>query len=71
MITCTVCGTSFDPALHPSCGTCPLHSGCSMACCPNCGVSNINPAGSKLASLLQKIFRGEKANVQPALRQPE
>lgn len=56
LITCAVCGHTFDPAQHPSCGSCPLHQGCSMACCPQCGTTNINPAGSRLATWLKTLM---------------
>jgi hypothetical protein len=59
MLTCTVCGFRFDPAEHPSCGTCPLHAGCTMACCPNCGTSNINPDASRLATWMKSILKGK------------
>lgn len=67
MITCSFCGYEFDPEKHPSCATCPLHEGCTMACCPNCGITNINPAGSRLATWLQKILSGEKNNAKPTI----
>jgi hypothetical protein len=63
-ITCAVCGLTYNPAENTSCSSCPLHSGCSMTCCPNCGGSNINPAGSRLAAFLQKILPGGKPNAQ-------
>jgi len=56
MIICSLCGHAFDPAQHPSCSACPLHSGCSLACCPNCGTTNINPASSKLAGWIKKLI---------------
>lgn len=56
LLTCAVCGYAFDPSAHPSCAGCPLHKGCSMACCPNCGTSNINPAGSRLATWIKNRF---------------
>ena len=57
-ITCAVCGYHYDPAENPSCGACPLHKGCSMTCCPNCGTSNINPAASVAASWAKKVMKG-------------
>jgi Fe2+ transport system protein FeoA len=51
-----VCGLEFDPALSPGCDNCPVHSGCTTACCPNCGATNINPQGSRLARWLEKLF---------------
>jgi rubredoxin len=61
-ITCSICGYSFDPEQQqPSCTQCPLHNGCAMVCCPNCGVSNINPAGSRLATLITRLLGGKNA----------
>ena len=57
LITCTVCGFTFDPAQHPACSTCPLHEGCPTACCPNCGATNINPQESALARLVERVFK--------------
>lgn len=67
MTKCTFCGFEYNPAEHPSCGTCPLHSGCSMTCCPNCGISNINPAESRLASWIKNLIPGGKYNAKPTL----
>lgn len=55
-INCMVCGFEFDPTLNPGCENCPVHSGCTTACCPNCGATNINPQGSRLARWLDKLF---------------
>jgi hypothetical protein len=64
MSTCTFCGFTFDPELNPSCGSCPLHQDCSVACCPNCGISNIIPAKSKLANWINRILPGGSLNVK-------
>lgn len=64
LITCVACGQRFDPAQNPSCPTCPLHSGCVTACCPNCGTSNIDPAASKWAGWVKR-FIGAR-NHEPA-----
>ncbi|MEN6481871.1 MAG: hypothetical protein ABFD29_06820 [Anaerolineaceae bacterium] len=58
-ITCTLCGTRFDPLTNPSCESCPLHTGCATACCPNCGATNINPSGSRLARWLEARIKGK------------
>jgi Fe2+ transport system protein FeoA len=55
-INCLVCGFKFDPAKNPGCASCPVHSGCTTACCPNCGATNINPQGSRLARWVEKLF---------------
>lgn len=55
-ITCSVCGFRFDPAAHAGCASCPLHEGCTTACCPNCGTTNINPQASGLARWIEKVI---------------
>ena len=57
LITCALCGFTFNPAEHPACSTCPMHAGCPTACCPNCGATNINPSESALARLVQRLFK--------------
>ncbi len=56
-VTCTLCGFTFNPADHPACSNCPLHSGCPTVCCPNCGATNINPQESALARLVSRLFK--------------
>ncbi len=59
-LTCSVCGFRFDPAENQGCAKCPIHSGCTTACCPNCGTSNINPAASGLARWVERLFARSK-----------
>lgn len=56
-ITCSVCGFRFDPSRHAGCASCPMHEGCTTACCPNCGTTNINPQASGLARWIEKIIK--------------
>ncbi len=67
-ITCSLCGSQFDPADNAACPTCPLNRGCKMVCCPVCGNTNINPAQSSLVRLVTKIFGGKQNG--PALARP-
>lgn len=60
LIKCAVCGMEYDPVENPSCGTCPLHRGCSMTCCPQCGSSNINVHQSRLVNFTKRLFSGGK-----------
>ena len=55
-IQCSMCGQRFDPDQHIGCEACPLHSGCILVCCPNCGHQTVNPYKSKFARLLQSLF---------------
>lgn len=63
MITCTMCGTQFDPVTNPACGACPLHGGCSTVCCPTCGYSTINPDQSKLVKMFAVLFSKKTTEV--------
>jgi len=57
---CPMCGTRFDPMDNPACGTCPLGSGCRLACCPACGYTTVDPAGSKLAGWMSRAIGGRR-----------
>ncbi len=54
LVTCSMCGYSFDPAAHPACRSCPLNSGCQVVCCPSCGFQWADPAQSSLARLASR-----------------
>lgn len=47
--SCPLCGHAFDPSANAGCASCPLSRGCRIVCCPNCGHSTVDPAGSRLA----------------------
>lgn len=51
-----MCGQRFDPDKNIGCEACPLHSGCTLVCCPNCGNQTVNHHKSKFARLLQSLF---------------
>ena len=55
MITCSMCGHSFDPNEHQTCEACPLKSGCQLTCCPHCGYESVNIHGSRLARLFMRL----------------
>lgn len=50
-IRCSMCGQHYDPDQHLACRSCPMHSGCSLVCCPNCGYQTVDPRKSKLVRL--------------------
>ncbi|MGB9896549.1 hypothetical protein [Thermanaerothrix sp.] len=56
-LTCPVCGTRFTAGERPACAQCPLHAGCQMACCPNCGTSVINPQTSRWARWAERLLK--------------
>jgi hypothetical protein len=55
-IVCTMCGTTFDPANHASCQSCPLNKNCTLVCCPVCGFETVDPSQSRLARLASLLF---------------
>jgi DNA-directed RNA polymerase subunit RPC12/RpoP len=55
-ITCSMCGTRFDPNEHAGCPSCPLQSNCQLACCPNCGYQMILAERSVLARLARRFL---------------
>ena len=55
-ITCSMCGHTFDPTLHPSCENCPLKKGCNLVCCPQCGYEMVNVHQSKLARFAARFL---------------
>lgn len=44
----------FDPVEHARCQSCPLHPGCQLVCCPNCGFETVNVEKSSLARAVQR-----------------
>lgn len=58
LLSCTLCGHKFTEGDESVCGQCPLHKGCQLTCCPNCGFSNIhfseNTKRSVLANRINK-----------------
>jgi len=50
-MTCEMCGYRFDPAQNVACGSCPMHRGCALVCCPACGYSSVDPRRSRLVGL--------------------
>jgi Fe2+ transport system protein FeoA len=55
-IKCGLCGLEYDPAQNRMCASCPLQSGCEMACCPACGYQAVNVQRSVLARLAGSLF---------------
>jgi len=56
MYTCPLCGNRFDPQEHVACGSCPMHTGCSMVCCPHCGYSTVDEGQSKVVKWITTIL---------------
>lgn len=56
-VACSLCGYRFDPSAHPGCASCPAHTSCQMICCPACGHTFVDPAGSRLAGWIAPLFR--------------
>lgn len=64
-ISCPLCGNQYDPKEQSACGSCPLHQGCRMVCCPYCGHTTIDPAHAdtvKLSTWLLRLFKRPAGN---------
>lgn len=63
-VTCAMCGSRFEPAqLVSSCEACPMHKGCVLVCCPDCGYSTVDPRRSQVVGLgfrLRQRRRGRR-----------
>jgi Fe2+ transport system protein FeoA len=42
LLICNLCGHKFEEGAKAPCGECPLHKGCELTCCPNCGYTNFH-----------------------------
>ena len=56
LLTCTMCGETFDPAAHTTCQSCPLQKGCTLVCCPTCGFEMVDVSQSLLVRLVSRWF---------------
>ena len=68
-VRCALCGHVFDPAAlacHPAC---PMHAGCAVICCPQCGYQMVNEARSGTVAWLRRMW--ETVNRRPAAGQEE
>lgn len=54
MMKCPLCGHGFKEGAKPSCGSCPMGSGCGFTCCPHCGYKFVTE--SKTLNLINKII---------------
>ena len=70
MLTCGMCGQTFNPAEHAACTACPLAANCSLVCCPQCGYEMVDPGRSTLARLFKRWLPGaaEKIEENPVQR---
>lgn len=50
---CPLCGARFSHGLLV-CGTCPLHAGCEIVKCPQCGYQS--PRSSKLVDMVRRLW---------------
>ncbi len=56
-MTCAMCGSRFDPAqLIAACDACPMHRGCVLVCCPDCGYSTVDPRRSQVIGLGARLW---------------
>lgn len=54
-LSCVMCGTVFVPHATSACESCPIGSGCSLACCPACGYSAVDVGRSRLGRLALRV----------------
>lgn len=67
MVTCPLCGFSFDDVLgRSSCANCPMGGDCTWACCPNCGYALApgRKGASGTARNLAELRPGDSAEIQ-------
>jgi len=50
---CPLCGKEFD-ATKTACANCPMHAGCDLIRCPNCGYEF--PKESRIINFFAKLF---------------
>jgi hypothetical protein len=55
LLTCPMCGRTYNPQANPACPSCPINKSCSLACCPHCGYETVDPQHSSMVYLLRKI----------------
>lgn len=65
-LECSLCGTTFDPAVHTGCASCPMGGHCTLACCPNCGYTTIDVQRSASARLVGRLLSAPKRAVRKA-----
>jgi hypothetical protein len=63
LLTCTMCGETFDPATHTACQSCPLQKGCSLVCCPRCGFEMVDVSQSRLVRLVSRWLPGTSGSL--------
>ena len=66
MVTCPLCGFSFEEAMGRSaCANCPMGGDCTWACCPNCGYTLApgRKGSSAVAGNLAELRPGESAEI--------
>ena len=66
MVTCPLCGFSFEESMGKSaCANCPIGGDCTWECCPNCGYAlapgHRGPTGA--AKNLAELRPGEAAEI--------
>ncbi len=65
-IDCGLCGTSFDPAVHVGCASCPMGGHCTLSCCPNCGYTTIDVDRSASARFVGRLLGAPRRAVKKA-----
>lgn len=54
---CQLCSFEFDPNQLACHTACPLHSRCTVICCPNCGYQVVDASRSRAAGWLRRWWK--------------
>ena len=72
MVTCELCGQTYDNTAAACHSGCPLASltGCGLLCCPHCGYQAVDERKSKVAQLLRRLWPQMPDTSAPGTREP-
>lgn len=62
---CQLCSFEFDPNQLACHTACPLHSRCTVICCPNCGYQVVDASRSRAAGWLRRWWKAAPAQAAP------
>jgi Fe2+ transport system protein FeoA len=65
-LICPLFGSAVEPDAKTACAACPLHTGCTLVCCPTCGYTVINPERTRLAGALIRLSRVLRQHIPTA-----
>lgn len=59
-LSCPICGGELKEQVS-GCAKCPMHGGCGMVCCENCGYETVAPKSVIVDFLRRVVARLRKA----------